>query len=345
MPAILPSFIMDLESKMQLVTDQEYSRLNSHLWWQRFAKVKNTEAGRELLMWLLSTAQIQQQEAAEIIEFNDLVAQIMEVKPKYASTGMRLARNQLEDVDGNGLQLAAEWSAQIGAYMQYWPQKLVSTFLQNAHTTGYATAYDNLPFFSASHLVHPKDSSKGTYANLFTGAASGSYPGALDISVAVTADVALANLAKLNGYVAGIKMPNGEDPRGLRVAGIGCSPTMFPRVAQLTNAKFIAQAVGSAGGSADVEALVAALGYGQPFQMDELAGFESDTTYFVVLEQTNINAVGGLIYLDRLGFKIDYYGPQTESALGRMQTFEWQLHGRNAVLPGHPYLVLKVKAA
>ena len=98
------------------------------------------------------------------------------------------------------------------------------------------------------------------------------------------------------------------------------------------------------GVTADVEALIESLGYGQPVKVPELAGFESDTTYFVVAEGVAPTEIGPIVYQNREPFRMDSYGPMTEAELGKRQEFEWQMHGRNVAAAGHPFLIFKVQA-
>lgn len=345
MPALTPSFLMDLQSRMQVLTESEYARLSTNSWWQSVARVRNTTGRRDVVTWLLSTAQIRDQGDGGNIAFDDLVATYGEFEPKFAGTGLKLTRDKLEDTDGGGMDLAGQWSRDIGAYMAYWPQKQVTYFMKNAHTASIFTGYDGKAFFATDHPLNPFRASAGTYANLLTGAASGSYPGACPIDDSISAEVALVNLSKVVSYIAAIKMPNGEDPRYLRPKAILCSPRLMPRAVQLTSAKFLAQAAASGSATADVEALIKYLGFATPIQADELAGFESDTTYFVVCEQASSSQLGAVVYLEREPFKISYYGVQDQAELDRMNVLEWHCRGRNAVGAGHPYLLLKVKAA
>ncbi len=143
--------------------------------------------------------------------------------------------------------------------MAYWPQKQVTYFLKNAHTASIVTGYDSKAFFATDHPVNPLNTGLGSYYNIFTSSSSGSYPGACPIDDSIDDDDALVNLSKIFAYIATIKMPNGEDPRFLRPKAILCGPRMFPRVVQLTSAKFIAKTAGSGAGSADVEALIKAI--------------------------------------------------------------------------------------
>ncbi len=339
MPALTPSYLMDFESRMQAITEREYERLNSNLWWPLITKTKTSTSRRELLAWLLSTATIKDQGEGGNIAFDDLVSTFTEYVHKYSGAGLKLRRAQLEDTDGNGLDLAAQWSSDIGAYMSYWPQKGVTYFLKNAHTAALFTGYDKKAFFATDHPLNPFNTGAGTYKNLLTGG------DALPIDDSITVDAALINLSKLYSYISTIKMPNGEDPRFLRPKALLVSPRLFPRAVQLTGAKFIAQAAGSAAGTGDVEALIKALGFATPVQADELAGFESDTTYFVACEQISTSQLGAVVYGQREPFTINYYGTQDQVELSRKQELEWHCIGRNVVAPGHPYLLIKVKAA
>lgn len=345
MPALTPQVLMDVESRMHVIVENEYTqRLLSNIWWDTIAKTRTTGARRDVLLWLLSTAQIRDTgPEGGNIDFEDLVSQTTEITVSSAGVGLKLNRFQLEDTDGSGMQLAAQWSADVGAYMAYWPQKLASDVLKNGQSSKYI-AYDKQNFFSTAHPVNPARSASGTFANLFTGAAAGVYPGALPIDDSVPLETASQNLAKLFSYVTSIKMPNGEDPRGLSVGRILCGPRLFPRAVQLSTAKYIPSAVGAGVGTADVEALVKALGYAAPVLVPELAGYENDTTYFVVGEQASASQLGALIYTQREAFRINYYGAENFPELNRRDEIEWHCKGRNSMTVGHPYALFKVKA-
>lgn len=342
---------MDLESRMQVLTEREYSRLAANLWWPIVTKVRTSGARRDILTWLLSTATIKDQGKGGNIAFDDLVSTFTEIEPKFSGAGLKLTKAQIEDTDGGGMDLAGQWSADIGAYMAYWPQKQVTHMLKNGHTAALYTGYDGKAFFAADHPVNPFNLGAGTFQNILTGAAAAAsgatpaYPGACPIDDSVDLDDALVNMGKIFSYIASIKMPNGEDPRYLRPSGIICPPRMFPRAVQMTSAKFLAQTAGSGAGSADVEALIKALGFATPKMADELAGFESDTTFYVACEQLATSQLGSVIYTEREPFQINYFGVMDQAELSRKRELEWHCHGRNGVSPGHPYLLLKCKGS
>lgn len=351
MPAITPQFVFDLESRMQLITETEYNRLTQNLWWQQIAKRRPSQSRREIMTWLLSTALITDQgTTGGNMRFDDLVSIYTEFVNKHAGTGLRLDKSQFTDLDGNGLNLAADWSSQIGAQMAYWPQKSVCKAVLAGES---GIGYDGKPFFATDHPLNPFRTEIGTYANLFTGSADGIYPGACKIDASVSVDVALENIAKVVAYIQSIKMPNGEDPRMLRPKGILLPPALRTRGVQLTNAKFISQGnAGSTGGTGDVQAVIADLGFAAPTIVDEFGSAftgGSDTSWYLACEQIAASQVGALIYSDREPFAIRYYtgaggGNGVDAILNRSDELEWTVKGRNVVQYGHPYMLFKIKA-
>ncbi len=349
MPALTPSFVYDLETNMRIITENEYARLAQNLWWTEITKVVSSESKKELFMWLLSTATIKSLGKGGNLPFEDILSSYTSIENLNAGDGLRLNRNTVEDLDGKGIDIAAKWSADIGAQTAYWPQKQVANLLKNGATASLVTTYDGKALFAQDHSVNPFDSIAGVYSNLFTGAPSGSYPGALPIDASVTIDTAFNNLALAYGYISGLKMPNGEDPRKLRIAKIIVPPALALRALQLTQSKFIAQAAAGGGAAmADVSGLLGTLGFAKVIVADELAGFENDKTYFIVTEELASSELGAIIYSDREPFTITYYtgrdgGDGVDAILDRSDELEWHCKGRNVAGPGHPYGIFKVK--
>lgn len=355
MPAITPSFLFDLETRMQTITLKEYERLTQNLWWTQIAKRTTSVSKKDRFIWLLDTASIRQAGDGGNIEFQDIVSLSMEVENKNANAGLKIKKEQFEDVDGLGTTYAAHWSREMGAYAAYWPQKLVAkAILSNPKT------YDGKTFFNLHHPYNPYLTSAGDFANVLTGAAGDgvtnrdgsplptTYPGACPIDPSVTADVALNNLAKAIAYVSTWKMPNGQDPRFLQTANIFVPPALAARAQQLTNAKFLAQGAnnntGGIIGAGDVEAVIRNMGFGTPIMVPELAsGFPggSDTTYYIGMSNLLSDELGAFSYVDREGFQVLYYGPQNDAQLARIREYQWMTEGRNEVTPGHPFLLIK----
>lgn len=343
MSAITPEFLHDLETNMRLLTTNNYSRFASNLWWQKMAKTITSKTKRERVSWLLETAKIERtHKGGGQAIFEDMVSQTHEYEHENAAAGLELKKEQLEDLDGNGIDLATHWSKQIGAYAAYWPQKCIARAIIANPVT-----YDSLAFFHASHPYNPFDTGAGTFANDLTGAVSGAFPGAVPIhaygSGAVDLEDAVVNLSKVIAYISSWKMPNGEDPRFLTVKKLFHPPAMRARITQMFSAKFMT----SGTGTVDIGQMVNDFGF-EPVEVPELgAGFSggSDTTYYVGTSEQLSDELGAFAYIDREPFSVVYHGPMTDADLARMRKFQWTTEGRNTVAPGHPFLLVRCKAA
>lgn len=110
MPALTPTFVMDLESRMRKITENEYLRLTAseHMWWQKITRVIPSGSRREIITWILNTAQLEDQGLGGNIAFDDMMILETEYTAKTAGKGLKIRRQQFEDLDGNGVQLASE---------------------------------------------------------------------------------------------------------------------------------------------------------------------------------------------------------------------------------------------
>ena len=364
MPALTPTFLFDFESEMQRIQEMEYLRMSAseNLWWRDVTRVRPTGKKREIIAWLLSTAQIRDQGLGGNMNFDDMAATFQEYDVRNAGEGLILTRDQVEDNDGNGFDFAMQWSSDVAAQAAYWPQKKVTGLITNGTNTT-SLAYDGVQFFADNvvnsgngHPVNQFRPTAGKYFNWMHGAASGTYPGALPIDESVTVDVALKNLQIAMAYVASIKMPNGVDPRFLKPRRILHAPRLTARAQQLTNARYIAQAAGSSGGGgADISAIIANWGFTQPLEAQEFAnpgtsplfdGANSDLVWYLICEQISSTQLGGLVYVDREPFRVTYYtgsggGTGVAAVLDRQRRLEWHTQGRNVGGYGHPYVIFR----
>lgn len=343
MGALTPAFMFDLESNMRQITSNEFERLKEETWWQQVAKRMDSQSKKERLTWLLDTAQIRRPNNATgggQAVFEDLVGLSTEYENENAHAGLRLKKEQLEDLDGNGVQLATHWSRGIAAKAVYWPQQVISDAIKANPVT-----YDGVAFFHGSHPVNPYDVGAGTYANLFTGSASGAYPGALPIS-GNTVEVAFANLAKAVAYMGALKMPDGKTPRKLRIKGLLVPPALMARAVQLCSAETLVQSAASGALTGDVRGVLKYMAMGLPIMAEELgAAFGgSDTSYYFIVEDITSNELGAFTYVERESFNVIYHGPMTDAELAKHRFFEWLLEGRNVVGAGHPYLLFRADA-
>jgi hypothetical protein len=328
MANVTPEYVMNLETRMQRVTASDYTRLSKNTWWQRLAKRRPGTTQKERLYWLLDTAKIRESDkAGGSVEYDELVTVQHEYEHKAQTAGLKIPQYKLTDIGENGLQLAVEWSSQIAAYAAYWPQKKVAEAI-----LGNGVTYDGLSFFHNSHPYNPVDTSLGTFANQFTA----------DAGSLGTAAGFLHMLYDVQAEVSGWKMPNGEDPRMLRVGSLFIPPALKEVALQATNARTISKASDS--GPSDVEALVQNAGVGQPVVCEELGAAHggSDSVVYIGLEDIISNELGAFIYSEIDPFNVVGFNPKTSLELARGNDLEWIGRGRSVVAVGHPYLLVKV---
>jgi hypothetical protein len=337
MSLLTPSFLIDLETRMSVVAEDEYARLSSNVWYPKIMKSRPVTGRKERLIWNLSCASIDYvgRRGADVT-FDSLLMRSVEYEVIPATRGFEVDRFEFSDLTAGGVSGALNWARDITAQSVYWPQKQLAKAIRDN-----VTAYDGLSFFNTAHPVNPFATEFGNYTNDLTGG------DAVPIDTGVTLDVAFANVAKAIAKVATFKMPNGEDPRMLKVTGMMGPPALRGRIQQLTNAKIIAQAAASGGGSADVEAVISDWGLAPPIIADELgAAFGgSDTTWYLLIDPVGAAELGAFSYLEADPFGIVMNGEVTDAQLARMNKIQWLTRGRNYVAPGHPFLMIRCRAA
>jgi hypothetical protein len=339
--ALLANVIFNTQTAMRSIMDDEYARLSADLWWSDVARVIDGDSSKEIVNWLLSTAQIRDNgiDGGNFYS-SELVQLTSEYEPRHAGDRLELKLDQWKDSQGKmAVDLATKWAADIGYLSAYWPQKMAAQLLKDGET---AVGYDAKAFFATDHPLNPRKVGVGTYSNLL---AHADYT----VTASKTTDQNLLALQKVMAHIRGIRMPNGVDPRKLRPSMLIAGPSIAPLLVEATQAKFIARGVGGAatgGGSQDVEALHSALGFGRVIMADEFVGNEYDaSSYFVVCEQASSSQLGGLVFVNREPFKTNYYSEVDVPQLMRTNHTEWICDGRNVMGPGHPYLIFKIRAA
>jgi hypothetical protein len=318
MDQLLPSFVHSYEKSMVAIREEEYARalMADAQWAAKVMKTRPIESATERLTWFLQTASIQPVGKGGNMPFVPLVTQTTELVPQRYASSISVKRDQLLDLrngmyGGEGLDILAEWSRQVGAAAAYDPQFRLAEFLMNgANTDHSADAYDGYPFFSdssAPHPVNPYNTTVGApsltnwqanpgafYANWLHGSAQSSvgYPGACPIDTSVTIDVAFANLSKVIAYARGLKMPDGQKPRFLTPAAIICAPANTTRVSALTGAYSVSgnyllpQGATGGAGAATVDGQIRRWGLADPIEASELASTTKYTTQ-IQLQSTN----------------------------------------------------------
>lgn len=339
MSAITPSFIHRVDHNIQVLTENAYLRLSQKTWWDKVAKLRPSGSKVEQLIWMLTTAKIERTGSEGEVPFEDIVELTFSAENEFAAAGLKLLKSELTDADGNGLNRAAKWAADIGEYMAYFPQAMIAEAILGGEST--TTAYDGENFFSTSHPLNPYRTGAGTYANLMTSTASGSYPGALPIGGNL--DTAFDNLAKGRAYVQGIKTANGSTPRNLDVVAMLVPPALFSRAQILTQGRFMPLG----GVSATADAAPAGFADIAVYSAPELgAGYTngSDSAYYLVTSGVGDTDMSAFVYQERESFSMTNHDEFTDAEIRRSQEFEWIVRGRNTVVAGHPYGLIKCKA-
>src|SRR5262245_51809990 len=99
MPALTPSFVMDLESRMRMIQDNEYLLLSSNLWWTMLTRTFTSQSRRDIINWVISSAQIDDMGQGGNIEFDPMFLMETEYTHGEAGKGLKLRRKQFEDLD------------------------------------------------------------------------------------------------------------------------------------------------------------------------------------------------------------------------------------------------------
>src|SRR6478609_1243148 len=346
MGLLTASYVWDLESNLKLIAENTYGEIFAKSWYQHVTKEQELKSKRQRFTWLLDSATIDYTDDryGATVEFEELSSASHEVVYKSATKGFSLNYNQFTDLDGNGVDLASGWVRQQSELFAYWPQRQTAGLINNGTTI---LAFDGKPLFAVDHPNHIFDASAGVYANWFKGSASGANPGALPIDESVTLDVAVANLGKAIAQIALVPTANGQMPRHLKAKKLIVPSKLMNRATQVTDAKFIAMAAASGGGSADVSGMISRWGL-EVVEAPELSaafGGFSDTTYFIVCEQAASSELGAVIYGVKTPFSITYNDGVTDAQLSRSNSLQWITRGDNAVSPGMPYLIYRIDAS
>ena len=369
-------FLFNVAKRSVAFNEYNFNKLNKDLWYQKVTKDRNFDTKSERLTWLFETAGIDQlspQDGGETsgqMSFDELATVTTEYFPAYYGKGFRMSRIKWENfVNGSGGQIdpLTSWAGGVGKYGAYVPQRQVAQlFLNGANVTG----YDGVAFWATNHPTHPTIPGYGTYANSFTGAASGVYPGACPIDDSVTLETALINLAKVLSYIrVAVLQPNGMgDPRRLVPKYLIHPVRMTPRVNLLLDAAFLPVSANTGGGSADVKEYLKRFRGLEPIEAPELGAAVSyvvpfgaatglsttvtgsDLTWYVACEEATDSELGSLVMSIRKPFAMSTFageggGAALDAILSRSGDIESHYKGWYGFNYGHPYGLYQVKAS
>ncbi|MCB9584560.1 MAG: Mu-like prophage major head subunit gpT family protein [Polyangiaceae bacterium] len=333
MSVITPSFIHQVDHNIRILSEDSYLRLTQNMWWDQCAKVENSVSKVEQLVWMLTTARIERTGSIGEVPFEDLVELTHSVEMEPAAAGLRLGKDELTDADGHGLKRAAKWATDIGRYMAYFPQAMISEAILGGEAS--VKSFDGEFFFSETHPNNPFRSSAGTYSNLLDGGnalpINGNYNTAVD------------NFAAACAHVGSIMCADGKTPRNLKVKAVLVPPKLKTRADLITKGRF-----GPVGGvAATADLAPASFSDIEVFSAAELslAAGGDDTSYYLITDAIVDSDTAPFLYVEREAFTITNHDEFTDAEIRRSQAFEYIVRGRNAVTAAFPYGMIKVKAS
>lgn len=315
-----PAFVLAVEDRLSFIMNEDYVLASKNLWWPRLMMLRPTDGRTETIEFLLSTAQIHPLDGGQMI-YDDLVGAAFRLENKDKGGGFKITRNQVRD---DRLEKAASWAAQMGVQMAMRPQLDAIALIKAGETN---LGYDGVPFFSASHPVHPFSPSLGVYSNLI----------AANPLVDVDGKPILANYAKAIARLRSFIMPNGQN-RNLQPMYLVVGPDLAFAAQLLTQGRFIDATdniFNSGLGLAFNGVVVPGV---QVIVINELAAGE----WYVVAGDVGMS-VAPLIYSEREPYEMNSYDGVTQAILNIENVVEWQVRGRNDAIYGHPYSMVKSK--
>lgn len=323
---VSPQIVRKIEDNLRYILVSAWARRERNLWWRRAVKTRTSSTKKELLQWMLETAQILPIGNGGSYTYDDLAEIYWEIVNENYGAALSLSADEISD--GEGLDRSGKWARHIGNSGAYWPQKEAARLLRNGKTL---TCYDGLSFFHTAHPVNPYiGAASGTYANLFTG---------LPFSI--------ENLAYVYSQVEGILAPDG-DPRHLRPTIVMAGPVERLAVTQALGAEIAADPVSSGTTAPATNMIKTSYGFVEPIiaaELNEVATIDGKSrgVWYLGCELVEDDELGGLIYQERQAYTMNSYAPMSDAELGRLDAFEWQMKGRNAASYGHPFLLIRVE--
>ncbi len=305
---ILAANFITLEDRFVKLFNDDHMIAAANAWWDQLMTEKAGEGKKSVYQFLLSTAQVVDLDEGQY-EYGNLITQAFECTNRNRGvTGLKLTRNQIEDDD---FSFASDWAAQAGSATALDAQYLAIELLANAEAQG---SYDGVPYFSASHPVHPNNAAQGVYSNLIT-----------------ANPLTLTNFGVAMARMKSFKMPNGT-VRNLRPSLLVAGPAKEREALEITDAAFI---------SATSNVIATANGV-KPLIIPDIT---DDSWYLVAQSQQAGSGLNPFIYQTRESFKMTSYSGATDAELCRSDKFEWIVRGRSAACYGHPYQMIKNKAS
>lgn len=326
MGIVTQKFLQGVNDRTQLVTEKAYLKGSQDLAWSKFAQLRDISGvGDEHIVVPVEDEVLDMDVSEGYLSESTSYTFDLDCKVNFASRKKTILRSQYTD-GPLGAEMMRSFGEQMGTLFARAPEDLVMDSLKANITT----KYDNLAVFHASHLIHPKRASIGTFSNLITGKPIHD-SGAGSVSI----DVASANLAQVISAMWTIPNSSGEFSRRMKPKWIVGPAALRTRLTILTDAAFY-----GATGSTDVAALVRSNGI-QPIIVPELgAGYGgSDTNYYLVCEPEG--ELGFFLIGQKEQFELVYFDPQSDSHADSQQEYTTRARGRIGIVGCLPHYVTR----
>jgi len=313
---VTPQIVRRIEDNLRYILVTSWARRETNLWWRRVVKLRSSSTKRELLQWMLETAQIRAMGNGGRYTYDDLVEVFWEITNEDFGAGLNLTADEISD--GEALDRAGKWARHIGNSGAYWPQGQTAYLLKNGKTL---PCYDGQPFFSKTHPINPyMGAASDVFPNLITGATFGPQV-----------------LAKVYAIIEGIVAPDGI-PRHLQPKIIAAGPDLRFNITQALGADIYTDPTTQAAPASNI--IKTSYGFVEPIIAPEL---NEPGVWYLFCELLEDDELGGLIYHERAPYGLNSYAPMNDVQLGQLDAFEWQLKGRNAASYGHPFLCFRME--
>jgi phage major head subunit gpT-like protein len=323
---LTPRFLMTFETNIQGISLKNWERVAQNLYWDKFMKLRPSEAKHEILTWLLDTGGLYVAGNGGNVRFDTLLAWQTEIENQHVNKGLELTTDEIEDNQMKDnpnvgvLDYAAKWASDTGFAAAYYPQSILFSLILNGTTM---TGYDGVPFFSTAHPIQPGQSSGGTYSNLISGVDINPAPttGQTELDAFI---IAQQNFAKALAAVATQKFVGGV-PRYLRPKFLLVPTALQYRAEQLTSGAILGQ-TSNVLTTRGLEVIVAP-------ELDN-----DPTSYYIGVEDMLSDELSAFVYSERKPFAMRTYSPMEQVKLDERDTWEWLFKGRNGAAYGHPFL-------
>lgn len=325
--ALSPTFLTRVDHNIQRIAADTYLRIGSRIWWDQVCRLRPSGSLVEQVVWMLGTAEIEVLDEGQTV-YQDLVEVTHKAENKFSGVSLEIFKSELTDIDGKGPGRASEWAKYVGAKMALWPQKLLAEAIKGGEST--TKSFDGLSYFNAAHPCNPY-SGTATYSNLLTGGNAKPIGGSTDI------DVAHKNFGEAVAHAETIVGSDGVTPRNLQVKGVVVPPQLRVRAELLTQARFLP---GGSGGTADM----LPTGFSQ-IAVHVAPELSSDASSYYLVTTGADDELSAFCYWEREPFSISSYSDTSDAEIKRTKKFEWHCEGRNCLMSGLPYGLIKVKAS